>query len=126
MIELVAANEQQVHDAALLLGRRLGNGNWIRDGVKSGIYTAQILKCDGVEKFFILWSVNNQRTLIVNAAVALGKGIDEFKLLVQAALHIAKTNACVAMECVTARAGLAEKLIENGFNATGVCLTRPV
>jgi hypothetical protein len=95
--------------------------DWIREGVKNGLYRANTLDANGTALYVIVWHKNDQSMMHVNALAQLNGGGD-FAFLMQGMKTLAKEYACQAIQGITVRAGLVKKLCEHGFRPLGVTM----
>jgi hypothetical protein len=125
ILEIGTATAGHIATAQMLFGRVFNeDASWIKTGLDAGFYQASVVKVGAVERYVIVWHVNDQKSLFVNAVAQLTKDFADFSALVEAFTAIAKKNFCRAIEGLTVRRGIVEKLIEHGFIPAGVCMTK--
>ena len=127
LIELCDATPSQIANAAQLLGKTFATDvTWLQAGLNEGHYRAETVKVAGVDRFLIIFHVNQQRVLFINAAAQLTRDFSDFGALSDGMIALAKKYACRAVEGMTLRAGVLKKLLEHGFTPIGVTVQCPV
>jgi len=127
MIELCEASQIEIDCAAQLLGKTFStDAAWVSDGIKLGHYKAETVTVGGTARFLLIFHVNQQRVLFINAAAQLTRDFSDFGALSDGMIALAKKYACRAVEGMTLRAGVLKKLLENGFTPIGVTVQCPV
>ena len=112
----------ELRDAeAIFLQTYHENADWIRDGIKKGLYLANTIDADGTPLYVIVWHKNDQGMMHVNALAQLNGGAD-FAFLMRGMKTLAQEFCCKAIQGVTVRAGLVKKLCEHGFKPVGVTM----
>ena len=120
-ISLCETSAEQVASAVQLLGSTFAaDMAWIDLGLAQGFYQSTTICVDNVARFVVVWHVNQQRVLFVNAAAALTPEFADFTALLEGVKYIAGQNGCRAIEAMTLRAGLLKKLLADGFKTIGV------
>ena len=120
-LSLCQTTAAQVGSAVQLLGSTFAaDMAWIDSGLAQGFYQSTTICVDAVARFVVVWHINQQRVLFVNAAAALTPEFADFTALVEGVKVIARQNGCRAIEAMTLRAGLLKKLLADGFETIGV------
>lgn len=125
MLEIGTASAAQVATAQMLFGRVFReDASWIKNGMDSGFYKAAYVKISSVDRYIIVYHVNDQKNLFINAVAQLTAEFSDFAALVEAMTAIAKNHLCKAIEGITVRRGVVERLQEFGFIPAGVAMTK--
>jgi len=125
LVEMCDTTAEQFAAASQLLGKTFTDTAWMEAGIQKGFYRAETLRVNGVARFVLVFHVNDQRVLFVNAAAQLTRA-SEFDALIQGVFALAKKYGCAAIETMTLRAGLLKQLLAHGFKPIGVSVQCPV
>ena len=125
ILEIGTANASQIATAQMLFGRTFKeDASWITEGIKNGFYKADAVAIEKVDRYLVVYHVNDQKHLFINAIAQLTKDFSEFAALAEAMTEIAKKNLCKAIEGITVRPGVVERLKDFGFIPAGVVMTK--
>lgn len=123
LIEFCAAQPNQIEDGEFLLTRKLGDHSWIKEGLRLGHFQSMVTKIDGVPRYLVIWHLNDQKFMMINAAALVGPAnpTENFSGLLPAMLDFARgTPGCQGVDCVTLRPGLAKLLLAQGWKPEGI------
>jgi hypothetical protein len=121
LFEICAATPEQIEGAVKLLGKATrGDSEWLKTGLDNGNYQAATVKVKSLDRFLLVFHVNEQKVLFINAAVQLAKDYCDFEILIDSILAVARDKGCRAVEAMTMRAGLLKKVMQHGFVPIGV------
>lgn len=127
LIEILDATGEDVEHAAQFLGRKFSDmphipGGWIQDGIAKGRYQAMKMAVDGVDRFLVVYHVNGQSSLVVNAAAQMTPDYSNFDAFMAGLKDFARQIGCKAVEGITLRAGMFKELLRHGWKPIGVSL----
>jgi hypothetical protein len=125
-LKFATANPDEFDKGAWLLGQCFGNVEWIKRGLESGRFTAETLSVDNVPSYLVCLEVSAENVLVVVAAAALPGGKLDFMAVPDALAPLAKSKGCIAIQCMTRRAGLAQSLIADGYACDGIVLSKRI
>jgi hypothetical protein len=127
LVEICDASPAQVETAAQLLGKTFAQDvQWLGAGVKDGTYKSSVVRIGSVDRFLLVYHINDQNVFFVNGAAQLTPKGGDFDALLEAVVTLAKKHACRAVETITIRAGLLKKMLAAGYSPIGVSLTLPL
>jgi hypothetical protein len=120
-VEICDATAAQIEAGAALLGKATeADVAWVETGLSAGQYQAAAVTVENRPRFLLVFHVNEQKVLFINAAVQLAKDYCDFEVLVDSMVAIARDQGCRAIEAMTLRAGLLKKVMQHGFVPIGV------
>lgn len=125
MIALLEATPQQVEESARYFGKRLGDGEWIKQGLMAGHYKAETVTVDGKESYMAVFHISDQGFLVINAFARMGGG-DSGLQLIPSLKALARKYGCTQIEGMTMRPGMAKTLIAGGFKPVGIAVSLEV
>jgi hypothetical protein len=121
LFKVCAATPEQIEGAVKLLGKAVrSDAEWLKTGLKKGNYQAATVQVKSLDRFLLVFHVNEQKVLFINAAVQLAKDYCDFEILIDSILAVAREKGCQAIEAMTMRAGLLKKVMQHGFVPIGV------